>query len=392
MALWPVLAILVLVYGPFLVARLTSFNALWFVHIGRQMLGVSSTSNVITPDVGWQSSVGYDGQYYWALAVDPVHAKDYMPTNGGFVYSRPLYPGLSRVLALGSPSVVPYTMLIINLLAVAVATLAIAVWLRRRSLSPRLALLYGLFPGVVFSAFRDLTEPLAFALVALAGLALDSRSRRSVAAAAALLALAGLTRETTLVFAVPAVLLIAAGGGYGRSVVRSVRFRRAALFLIAAVGPLLVWRAIVHQYVGGPTQERGSSLRWFVPFDGLLHYLPWDGQHQLIVLTVVVPAVAALVGAVFLLRQPSTRAYGVVLALNALAFVVFLPRDVDVDYGAAGRASIGVVLALLACLPSWKTGQRLSRPATWLVAFWSLPWYLIASTLLGLPGIALITT
>jgi hypothetical protein len=388
--IWPVAIILAAVYAPFLVSRFMSFNALWFVHIGRQMLGASHTSTVITPDVDWQSPLGYDGQYYWALAVDPVHAKDYMPTNGGFVYSRPLYPGIARLLALGSPGAVPYTMLVINLLAVVIGTLAIAVWLRRRGLSPALALLYGLFPGLVFSTFRDLTEPLAFAFVTLAGLALDQR--RSVAVTAALLALAGLTRETTLVFALPVALALGSKGWHPLPAARGVRWRRAALFLVATVGPLLAWRVVVSQYVGGATQERGTGLRWFLPFDGILHYLPWDAEHWLIVLTVVLPTLMALVGAGILLRRCRTRAMGLLLALNAAAFVVFLPRDVDVDYGAAGRASIGVILALVACLPAWRQGDRLSRPAAALAAFWSLPWYVIVSIALGVPGIALITS
>lgn len=391
--LWPVAVILAAVYAPFLMARLTTYNALWFVHIGRQMLGASHSSTVITPAVGWGSSVGYDGQYYWALAVDPVHAQDYMPTNGGFVYSRVLYPGLARVLGLGSVGAVPYTMLAINLLAVVAGTLAVAAWLRRRGLSPGLALIYGLFPGLVFCVFRDLTEPLAFALVALAGLVFDRRSQTSTAWAAVLLAFAGLTRETTLVFAVPAALAVAGAEWDPLRSSAVTRWRRATLFLVTTIGPLLVWRAIVSQLIGGPTQERGSGLRWFIPFGGILHYWPWDAQHWLIVLTVILPTVAALLGAVVLFRRPRMRALGLLLAFNAAAFVVFLPSDVDVDYGAAGRAAIGVVLASLVCLPAWSSqGRRLSRPAATVAVLWSLPWFVVASIVVGAPGIGLVTS
>lgn len=390
--LWPVAVILAAVYAPFLVARLTAYNALWFVHIGRQMLGASHSSAVISPTVGWTSPVGYDGQYYWALAVDPVHAKDYMPTNGGFVYSRVLYPGLARALSFGSAEAVPYAMLAINLLAVVVGTLAIAAWLRRRGLSPGLALIYGLFPGLVFCVFRDLTEPLAFAFVALAGVVFDQRSRYSTAWAAVFLALAGLTRETTLVFAIPAALALAGARWDPLRSSAAARWRRASLFLAATLGPLLVWRVIVAQIVAGPTQERGRGLRWFVPFGGIAHYWPWDAQHWLIVLTVILPTVAALLGAMVLLRRPRMRLLGLLVALNATAFVVFLPSDVDVDYGAAGRAALGVVLASLACLPAWSQGTRLSRPAVAVALLWSLPWFVIASIAVGAPGIGLVTS
>ena len=85
--LWPVAVVLVAFYAPFLVARLTAHNAYWFVHVGRQMLEASNSSTVITPALGWQSEVGYDGQYYFAVAVDPAHAKNHMPPGiAGFVY------------------------------------------------------------------------------------------------------------------------------------------------------------------------------------------------------------------------------------------------------------------------------------------------------------------
>ena len=45
------------------------------------------------------------------------------------------------------------------------------------------------------------------------------------------------------------------------------------------------------------------------------------------------------------------------LLLTSAAFVIFLPADVDVDYGAAGRAALGVVLAWIACLPALTRGQ-----------------------------------
>src|SRR5215467_6343523 len=121
--LWPVAVIASAVYAPFVLSRLSTYNALWFAHIGREMLTASHSSTVITPHIEAQSPVGYDGQYYWAVAVDPVHAKHYMAPTAGFVYSRPLYPALARLLALGSTNAVPYTLFAINLAAVLVGTL-----------------------------------------------------------------------------------------------------------------------------------------------------------------------------------------------------------------------------------------------------------------------------
>jgi hypothetical protein len=386
-----VLLVVALLYAPMLAQRTKALGLLGFVHIGKQMLYAGHSSTKITPSLGWHNDIGYDGQYYFAVAVDPRHAKDYIPPSvSGFVYSRPLYPALAGVTGGGSTRVVPYTMLLINLLAVGAGTLAVAAWLRRRSLTPWLALLYALFPGLVFTAFRDLTEPLAFAFVAVAGLVLDSHSRRATVGAAVLLALAGLTRETTLAFAVgAAALLFRRDRDEGRAI--SARWARAIAFLAATVAPLLAWRVAVARFVTGPTQEKGDGLLGLVPFHGIGHYWPWHGMYLVIVATIVAPTVLALAVAATVLRRPKTRISAFLLALNASAFVVFLPAEVDINYGAASRAAIGVLLATIVCLPAWSPDGKLSRRAQTAVVVWSLPWYLVACVLTGFPGVAAMT-
>jgi hypothetical protein len=383
---WPVAVVLVAFYLPFVVARLAAHDAYWFVHVGRQMLEESTTSTEITPALGWQSQVGYDGQYYFALAVDPRQAEDYMPRGiAGIVYSRPVYPALAGVFGASATTAVPYAMLILNLLAVGAGTLAVASWLRRRRASPWFALLYGLFPGLIFCVFRDLTEPTAFALVTVAAVTLDRGTRRAVVLAAALFALAALTRETTLVFAVGAAVGLLASDW-------RARWRRAILFLAACVVPLLVWRLVVGQLVSGPTQERADGLRSLIPFHDMAEYWPWDTEHVLILMSVVVPTLLALASVPRLVRRWRTRAVGVTLALNAAAFVIFLPSGVDIDYGSAGRAAIGVVLATVACLPAWCKHGRPSLYGATVAFLWSLPWFALVSASLGIAGLTLITT
>jgi hypothetical protein len=387
-----VLALVTALYALLVFARADQFSVLWFVHIGKQSLGQGSSSHVITPALHAQSKLGYDGQYYYFLARDPRNARDYMGARAGFVYSRPVYPALSRAASLGSARALPYAMLIINLLAVVVGTLAVGGWLLRRRLSPGYALLYGLNPGLMFSVFRDLTEPLAFAFVAVALFVMGSRLRFRLSTAAALFALAALTRETTLVFGVAAALGLAARDSQGiRASWRSWSpWRRSALFLLACCGPLLIWRRLVGSYVHTRTQERGTEL---VPFRGIAAYWPWDAQHLLILGTVVLPTVAAVLGALILLRHRAEPMAAATLLVSAAAFVVFLPIPVYVDYGAAGRAAIGVVLALIYCIPAWtrltKRSRRLATSTAWL---WSIAWYLALAAALGISGLPLVTS
>src|SRR5439155_25946742 len=112
---------------------------------------------------------------------------------------------------------------------------------------------------------------------------------------------------------------------------------------------------------------------------------------RLIALTVILPTLAVAVGAILLLRRAPVAA--ALLLVNVLLYVVFLPTSVDVDYGAAGRAAIGVMLAALYCLPAWRPrgfGRTAVLGAG--VFAWSVGWYLTVASHYGLDGFNLITT
>ncbi len=376
--------------------RVGQHNVLWFVHLGRAYL--QAAHDPAFSGLAPQSDTGYDGQYYFALAADPLHAHATMSGgNAGYLYSRPFYPLLARVLAGGSVVHIPSTMLELNLAAIVLGTLAVALWLRRHGLSPLFAFLYGLWPGLVFCVFRDLTEPLAFGLTATAVLVFDPASRRRLAGAAALFALALLTRETVVPFVVAcgAALVLAdrpAPGSGARAWLAPGTWRRGATLLAASGLPLVLWRIGVSAWLHQPTQEQGSGSAWLVPFHGLATYWPFDAQHWLIATTVVLPSVGA---ALAVARPRVLRAQPVAAGLliaNVLLVVVFLPDLVDVDFAAASRAAAGVVLAAIYALPALAAAGVARR---WLVAgsfLLSLGFYLVVEAALGLPPLELITT
>jgi hypothetical protein len=378
-------------YAVLVSARIEQHGVRWFVHFGDRFLSTSTRSDVITPSLGAQSTIGYDGQFYYALAADPVNARYYMPGKAGYVYSRVFYPATARAVSLGSADAIPYAMLAINLVAVGAGTFAVGLWLRARGAPAWPAVLFGLYPGMIFSALRDLTEPLAFALAAFAVLAYDERRTGRLVASASLFALAALTRETVVPFALAGAAALALVDGAGRHTWRSARvWRRSLLFVAGTCGPLLVWRQAAAAYVHEPTQETGGG-GWAIPFHGIVSYWPFDPQHRLIALTVILPTLVVATGAILLLRRAPVAA--ALLLVNVLFYVVFLPATVDVDYGAAGRAAIGVMLAALYCLPAWQMRGIVRSAVLGAGAFaWSIGWYLVVASHYGLDGFNLITT
>jgi hypothetical protein len=396
-----VAAFYLLLMGPGLIQ-----NPYQFINIGRHFHAKAHSSAAINHARTIDDKTGYDGQFYYFLAVDPTHGRDYMDSPG-FVYSRIGYPMTVRALSGGNPTLVPYVMALVNILAAVGGTLAIAFFLRRRGLPPTWALLYGLFPGLILAVLRDLTEPMAFALAAAALLVFDPRSKLRLLASASLFGLAMLTRETVALF--PAILALALLVGSGTASTWLERFRwrvlgrnliRSIAFAEIAFLPLYIWRQVLTAFVlpnfttqesFGSTQHvvggtAGRVLAAIVPFHALGAQWPWTGEDVTNLLAVVLPALLWSGIAIALLRRKLTIEPWFVLA-NVAVFVVFLPNPIAVDYGSFGRASIGVVLAALLTLPQVAaTLPERARLVRGTLLLWSLPFWLLLAILLGAIG------
>ncbi|HEV2457094.1 MAG TPA: hypothetical protein VGS80_01925, partial [Ktedonobacterales bacterium] len=200
-----VATLVLLIYGVWVATYLLQgYDARDFTATSLYFLNKSHASTVIRYDPTYHNYIpanklGYDGQFDYFIALDPVNARYYIDVPA-YRYGRILYPMTARLLALGQPGLVPYTLLAVNLLAAAGGTLALAAWLKRKRLSPWLALLFGLYPGLFIAFQRDLNEPLAYALAALGVYLFDFGGRRRVLWAGIAFGLAALARESTLIF------------------------------------------------------------------------------------------------------------------------------------------------------------------------------------------------
>lgn len=362
---WTVAAVVFALYGAWIALHfLTGRDVRDFIVIGRQaILRSHASANIrFDPHYLYHDPLGYDGQYCYFLALDPVRARWYMDFPA-YRYGRILYPLLARTLAFGQASLIPYALVAVNWLAASAGTLAVGAWLRRKGISPWLALIYGLSLGMFIALNGDLTEPLAYAFVALAVYLLDFGGRRRLLAAGTAFALAVLTRETTAVFPIVYGCWFLLGGGMvGRLRERvTTNWRLSATLLSVALLPYACYKLFLFLWLGSlgaPASVRFEAL----PFAGLAHYWPWSGFQYVEVLSVVLPAMICAAAA---LRALPTRlgspAIWALLA-NVLLFVLLLPASSYIDQFASSRITLGVVLAALYCIPDLDahySGRRL---------------------------------
>ncbi len=336
--------------------------------IGRRFVGASETSPAIVRDApNATSRFGYDGQFFLYIARDPAGAVPYLD-NASYRYGRIVYPLAARGLALGRQDAIPLALLVINLLAVAVGTWAIAAWLRRERFPEWFALLYAAYPGVFFGVWRDLSEPLAYSLTAVALLAFDGERPRRIALSAALFAVAILTREGAAVFALVWAAALAVQG----------RRLRATLFAIGSLLPYLAYRFVFLNVWLGNAGLPEKLQPTPVPFGGIGHYFPWGGVELQRVYAVLLPgSFCVALAVVALVRGARAPAVWALLA-NALVFVVFLPAAAYEDYASAGRISTSVFLAFLLSLPALTRVFTVTRAWMWLpTVAWFAPWYVL---------------
>ncbi|MDB5076203.1 MAG: rane protein of unknown function [Chloroflexi bacterium] len=325
---------------PFALATLVLFTYsatfAWRVHQDGNALNFAVLGTSNTP-----GNHGYDGQYYYRIAVAPLggpHGLD----KPAYRYQRIGYPLVARGLAYGLNIELPSALVLVNVGAIALGTLLVALLLRDAGVSPLFAVAWAAYAGQVASFWRDLAEPLAMALVALA--ILLARRDRWWPAACALL-LAALTKETSLLFVAAAGAHIAFNG----------RLRLLGV-LAAVVGlPYVAWQIGLH-VAFGQTGFGGADRPPMIPFGGLA---ATRGLAERLgeLLVVVGPALLslALVAAALRLAGRSggrmlwNQAMSLpTLALVAnLAFVCWLPGRSYADLWAAARNADGLVLAVL---------------------------------------------
>jgi hypothetical protein len=367
--------VVAIVFALLVGARLNGYdgNATGFIEFGHDFAAYTHPPRGALVN----SATGYDGQFFWILAQDPLllHQRtlDRLRPQP-FRAQRMAYPLLAFLLAAGQPGAIPWTMLAINLVVVLAITAVFASYARSQGWSGWWALAVGLTPGFLLATMRDLSDPLATASM-LGGLLAWRSGRRW--SAAGLMTVAVLAREP-MVLGVVAVA-IAAAAGWRRARNEPGALRRAArawpVVAIPAVA-FVGWQIYIQLRFGSnvlksspgilpPFKNVVDEIRRSLNQDSPLASL-WDIAYLSL-------AVAGLLAAVTLAVRRLTDAS----AAAVLFGVLFVVLRLDDEWGGSRFGAPLLVVLLLAGL------DRRARPVLWICALAAALTALIPSALGG---------
>ncbi|MHB8437697.1 MAG: hypothetical protein ACYDD4_00835 [Acidimicrobiales bacterium] len=331
---------------------------------------------------------GYDGQFYYRLALDPLR---WTRSAFGIVLDSPYrvariaYPALVWLVSAGHHGLVPVALVVVNVVALGVLAACAGELARDMQRHPAWGLLVAGYWGFLWTIARDLTELVAAAALVAGMLAIRKAMPLT---GALLLAVAVLARETALVF-VAAVALTRAvawvrsamsvsrpwSGRTGGAISRGGPGRADLLWLVP-VAAFVGWEVAVRQQIGvfpiraSAADNRGTPFVGMV--DGLRHYvqalpshasLPWVWEFALLGMVVLAA------GAVF----PSTHA----LLHERIAWIGYVILTVSLSkniwFGDVGFRSLDEVyiLSTVLLLASRRrlSPQAVAVGATWLAVF-----------------------
>ncbi|MFN8500168.1 MAG: hypothetical protein U0641_20130 [Anaerolineae bacterium] len=313
-------------------------------------------------------SQGYDGQFYYRLALSPLTAA---PDDFGIRLDNPpyrqqriLYPLAAWALALGRAEALPVSLAFLNYVAVGALGLVGGLYARAVGRHALWGLVFPFYPGLVFTVTKDLTEAVA-ALCLLTALWLTHRRRWGVAAVS--LTLAVLARETVVIVAGVALLVWA---------VARVRRRPPDVAPLFFAPPLIVWAAwqvwLRTRWGVWPTVAGGGNLT--LPGGGMVAFVAAVARNpaaERVWAVELVLLLALIVASLVALPQSRAFAYEKTAWLIYLGLLLVLSGLVWSNDQNFLRAATELLLLGLAILIG--SGARLRAPmAAASLAVWAL--------------------
>ncbi len=274
--------------------------------------------------------IPYDGAYFYAIATQPLDVSEELDYPA-YRYQRILFPIVARLVGIGNPSIISWSMMVIVLGSIILGTYLLAKLVRSWGKNPWYALIYGLFIGQ-FVAIRFVTgEPLCYFLVLVAAY---FYVKDRISLAAIFFSMSILTKELAILFWLGFVIVAV-----------FQRRKRDATLLSMAILPYVIWQIILRLWLGefGFTgSETGIEL---IPFGGYIAR-GMEPEMALIPLLLIIPAILCIVLVIYLWRSGTVTPFTLALLFNAL-LVIQMPTEATGEIRAMARIAIGLVLAAI---------------------------------------------
>jgi len=306
-------------------------------------------------------TIGYDGQFAYQIALNPLQAAPYLDIPA-YRYQRILYPLMARIVGLGQSSLIPWALIMLNVLALSVGTFIMGLILVKQKLNPWYATTVGLFAGQLVSLRLDLNEPffLTFALLSIYSFELK-RSRWG----ATFLALSMLSKETAIAFV----------GGYLLYFFLKRQWRPLIETGVISLGPfallqLAIWVNLGQ--IGLRSGGQGATPFSVIPFGGMLAFGLDNFQTLIIVLLilgplVLLPCLALTVSLIRFFLRPALLPVAIILALHVIMMAT-LPFSTYVDLPGVLRLTSGLVVATVAFATLTRSRKMLNYSTLWIAS------------------------
>ncbi len=351
----------ILVLGAYVVFLLAAF--------GSPLVLVTPGSDFSPTEAFIYSAEGYDGQFVYYIARDPLNAPPLIDVPA-YRYQRVLLPALGWLLSLGQAPLLPFALLVVNGVALAGSTALLENLLRAANVSRWYALGYSLSLAALGGTRLTLPEPLAYGLC-IAGVWFIARDRWLPSAL--MFALAAFAKETTLVFA----------AGVGLHLLLQRKLPQAFTFGAVILVPFAVWQYGLYQWLGQPgigSGGAGATGFEFIPLMGVIRILTEGGPAVFITLMLI------LVPAVLLptfwglwrcwrdLRGSQWHLYTVLLLVNC-AVMLFVPFSTYREPNGILRFIAGLQIAVILY-----AAQKRNRRALRYSSFWGFTSLLLVAS------------
>jgi hypothetical protein len=305
---------------------------------------------------------GYDGQFVYFIAQNPdpyaIAARLDVPA---YRYQRILLPLLARSLSMGNVGLLPWIIPVLGILSLVVGAWAVAELLVHWGVNPWYALIYGLWAGFLLALITDLSEPLAYGLVACGILAIE---REQHILGGCLLGLSVFAKEVTLLFVLAALVVYLNERQWWKTI-------RLGLLGIFPFAIFQIWLWSVFSQPGiGSGGAMATQFEW-IPFKGLFRIGSHSKEYLLAMLivfgpTILLPVMWGIWASIksWLTNERNLLVVG--LFINALV-IVFTPFSTFRETGGIIRFSSGLVLSVLLFAGKYRLRRVMNYSVFWLV-------------------------